>query len=844
MVLIHNYEFPKTSIVPEFDLEYSKYESYFGSFGFELSDFQKWAIVSIVNQENTLVTAHTGSGKTLPAEFAIQYFTSLGKKVIYTSPIKALSNQKFHEFTLKYPNLSVGIMTGDNKHNPEADVLIMTTEILRNQLLSLIPKSQENELVSSTVNQFSMDICKDCGIIIFDEIHYIDDPDRGAVWEQCIMHSPSHIPLLMLSASIGKPEVFASWIEKVNPTKTVHICPTYHRVVPLEHFSYITLPNACVEKIKDKETKIMIESHINKLHVIKNTKSELCDAQFTKMHKVTSLIEKNGWIVNRKYAMNELLTFLKNNDMLPALCFVFSRKQVENVAQEISQSLWKDDEIYEDPIPITIERQCTQILVSKVTNWKEYINLQEFRTLLSCLKKGVAYHHAGMIPVFKEMVEILFSMKKVKLLVATETFAVGLNMPTKTVIFSSLYKFNGNGMRLLEGHEYTQMAGRAGRRNLDTRGYVIHMNNLFEMPDSLSYKRLINASPKIIKSRFKLSIPFMLHIIAGEEFQESFSTTYLCKHIEKSMMMNDINSQISYSNEQIEKLIMKEEKMKKGMGTKLEVYQHYKSILELIEKSKNKQRKRAINEKRQLIMQHKFLENDYENEYVVYMQTLDDLQKEEANKGYAEDFIASNVKSILHILSTNGFMENNKITQKGKVACSVMEIHGLVFSELYMYHNGFEDLSYNEIGQLLSCFYPIKVNDEKKSINIPDFTGYKLRSYLEFMKDKFDHYYDLEVKYGIDVGYDYETQYDLMKYIERWCFATDASHATSILSDLKHEKEVFLGDFVKCCMKIVSILQEAKVICETSENYTCLEKLNMLEKCLMKFIVSNESLYL
>ena len=109
--------------------------------------------------------------------------------------------------------------------------------------------------------------------------------------------------------------------------------------------------------------------------------------QFTKMHKVTSLIEKNGWIVNRKYAMNELLTFLKNNDMLPALCFVFSRKQVENVAQEISQSLWKDDEIYEDPIPNTIERQCTQILVSKVTNWKEYINLQEFRTLVSCLKK-------------------------------------------------------------------------------------------------------------------------------------------------------------------------------------------------------------------------------------------------------------------------------------------------------------------------------------------------------------------------------------------------------------------------------------------------------------------------
>ena len=284
--------------------------------------------------------------------------------------------------------------------------------------------------------------------------------------------------------------------------------------------------------------------------------------------------------------------------------------------------------------------------------------------------------------------------------------------------------------------------------------------------------------------------------------------------------------------------------MKINIGDKLEVYQQYKSILELIEKSKNKQRKRAVNEKRQLMMQHKFLENDYENEYLVYMQILHDLQKEEANKSFAEDFIASNVKSILYILNTNGFMEKNQITQKGKVACSVMEIHGLVFSELYMYHNGFEDLSYNEIGQLLSCFYAIKVNDEKKkSINIPDFTGYKLRSYLEFMKGKFDHYYDLEVKYGIDVGYDYETQYDLMQYVDRWCFASDENHATSILSDLKYEKEVFLGDFVKCCMKIVSILQ-AKVICEISENFICLEKLNHLESCLMKFIVSNESLYL
>ena len=143
-----------------------KYEEYFNKFNFKLSDFQKWAIYSICNNDNTLITAHTGSGKTLPAEFAIQFYTSIGKKVIYTSPIKALSNQKFYEFTQKYPNLSVGILTGDNKHNPEADVLIMTTEILRNQLLSIIPKNDDNNIPVHEINNFSMTNIKSSIILL------------------------------------------------------------------------------------------------------------------------------------------------------------------------------------------------------------------------------------------------------------------------------------------------------------------------------------------------------------------------------------------------------------------------------------------------------------------------------------------------------------------------------------------------------------------------------------------------------------------------------------------------------------------------------------------------------
>ena len=180
-------------------------------FGFELSNFQKISIKTINEGNHVLVTAHTGSGKTLPAEYAIKYFNSMGKKVIYTAPIKALSNQKYYEFSQKFPNISFGILTGDVKFNPEADVLIMTTEILRNTLYL--------KRLNDTKNlDFEMDIETELGCVVFDEVHYINDADRGKVWEETIMLLPSHIQMVMLSATIDKPERFAMWVENVKKT--------------------------------------------------------------------------------------------------------------------------------------------------------------------------------------------------------------------------------------------------------------------------------------------------------------------------------------------------------------------------------------------------------------------------------------------------------------------------------------------------------------------------------------------------------------------------------------------------------------------------------------------------
>ena len=224
--------------------EESKYDEHFKKYPFELSSFQKYAIHSIEENKHILITAHTGSGKTLPAEHAIQKFCKMGKKVIYTSPIKSLSNQKFNEFTKKFPETSFGILTGDIKFNPEADCLIMTTEILRNNLFQQKTKEQGNE---KQILQFEMDTQNDLGCVIFDEIHYINDKERGRIWEETIMMLPQHVLIVMLSATINKAEQFAKWVEKVKE-REVWLSSTDKRVVPLTHFSYITLRNKLTEK--------------------------------------------------------------------------------------------------------------------------------------------------------------------------------------------------------------------------------------------------------------------------------------------------------------------------------------------------------------------------------------------------------------------------------------------------------------------------------------------------------------------------------------------------------------------------------------------------------------------
>jgi superfamily II RNA helicase len=767
---------------------------------FQYSEFQKIAIQSIEDGHHTLITAHTGSGKTLPAEYAIEYFTSRGKKVIYTSPIKALSNQKYNDFTKKFTHLKIGLLTGDNKHNPSADVLIMTTEILQNNLFN---KKQSLPL------DFSIDMDNDLACVVFDEVHYIDDAERGTVWEQSMILLPNHVQFIMLSATIGEKEKFAGWIERIKEKKVV-ICGTNERVVPLHFYSFFTAHPKSYETLP-QQNKLFIESKLNKLEIIK-AKSGYKENTIILNKKCLEYLKDKE--INRKFVINEVCKVMREKEMFPSLFFVFSRKKVEEIANDITFPLFEEGEKdYE------IGNVCKQMIVSKVTNWKEYIILPEYDHYMKLLNKGIGIHHAGMLPIFREMIEVLYEQRYIKVLVATETFAIGLNMPTKTVCYTSLYKYDSK-LRSLYPHEFIQMSGRAGRRNIDTIGHVILLTNLYDPLDSNTYYKLFNSNPKVLKSKFKISYDLALQIKNEEE---------ICNFIQKSMMYEDIINDIQYNKNIVSELeceLKIQEQDKSLTQDHIITCKKYFQLKEDLSISKNKVR-------RQILNQINELESDRDLSYYISLYNkFEKLKKDiiEYNDYiyYCEHYVERKVNGLFQVLEENGFMVDNVLTDKGTIAATIHEIHPLIYTDFY-YCNKFNYLSSTEIFCLLSCFYPTKAIEIS-----PPF----LKEEIKFVKERMEYYEDQDQKYEFVTSY--VLQYDLMHFIKEWMDdCDDEIKSVKLLNKMKLTGG-FCGDFVKCCLKLVNISKEI----EKNAPPDLREKLEEGKSKIMKFICTNQSLYL
>lgn len=795
----------------------NKYHHHWAKYPYELSIFQKWAIEGIVEGNHVFITAHTGSGKTLPAEFAIEYFISLGKKVIYTGPIKSLINQKFYDFTQKYPHISFGILTGDIKFNPTADVLIVTAEILLNKLT-------EDSSLKDKNNLFEIDLSTELACVIMDEIHYINDIDRGHVWENTIMKLPPHIQMVLLSATIEAPEKFALWCENIHsshkiPKKEVYLTNTFHRVVPLTHYSFITINQGIFKKVKDKSIQAEIQETTNKLILLQDNKGRIAEQNIDKINKMINIFETKQVYVKRQNVLNQVSTYLVEHEMLPALCFVLSRKQLEICANELTANLLE----FDSKIPYTIDRECEQIM-RKFPNYKEYIELPEYVHLVSLLRKGVAIHHSGIIPVFKEMIELLYSKGYIKILFATETFSVGVNMPTKTVLFTDISKYDGKQMRILYPHEYTQMAGRAGRRNIDNVGYVIHLNNLFTNTEKTTYLQMMKGKPPAFSSKFHVCYLSVL---------ENNPIMFL-EYANKSMIQWDIQKQIL----EIDKQINNKNKSLETFTnypqiTPNEVLLEYHNLVDIKGNSRNKIRKETERKINELTNKYNNLKNDY-----LQFKEINKIKEEIDHFIKEKDEIQKNMINQYHYIKTiliqNGFMlRDNNLTMLGKMAQYIKEGHPLVLSEM-VYNKLFDELSVVECIAVLSCFTNLIVSEEVREYLLDEHNGVNVNNTITQMKAIMEKY-EKE---------DNLLHYDLIKYSMEWCSCNCMEECKILLENMKEEKGIFLGEFTKALLKINNIASELENVAELINDIKLLDKLKKIPEYTLKFVVSNQSLYI
>lgn len=824
------------------DNSFSKYKEYFEKFDYPLHIFQKYAIEGIVEGHHVLVTAPTGSGKSLPAEFAIDYFHSLKKKTIYCSPIKALSNQKFYDFSQKYPHISIGLITGDIKTNPDADVLIMTTEILLNKLYQI--KSTSKQVTSSV--SFDMDIEHELGCVVFDEIHMINDTDRGHVWENSIMLLPQHIQMIGLSATLDNPERFAHWLENrgicastdIDNIKIVYLTKKKERAVPLTHYSFITTNQGIFKAVKDKSVQAEITQMTNKAFIIQDAKGIFNEAHYFKMNKMLKLFENNNVRVKRNHVLNQVSKYLVEHEMMPALCYVFSRKQIEICAREITTPLLEMD----SKIPYIVKHECEQI-IRKLPNYQEYLQLPEYNTLVSLLEKGIATHHSGMMPVLREIVEILFSKGYVKLLFCTESVAIGLNLPVKTTIFTDVCKHDGNTFRMLQGHEFVQASGRAGRLGIDTVGNVFHLNNLFKNMDTVGYKQMLSGKPQTLTSKFKISYNLILNLI-------DIGDSNLIDFAKKSMItgnlddeLKDLHAKLSVGNTELDNLRLHSQNCR----TPQEVVEEYMELLVKKEHAVNKKRKEVDRRLSQLQEDYKYIETDKhtitrliekEQELVVINSHIDAVN----------NYIQTGIRAIITLLGEEGFIEQEpvdftdmKLTVKGGIASHLRETHCLVFARI-INENVFDELSSKELVSVFSCFTNVTVDDDIKN-HIPNSSSVVCNQLIQRVYNMYSAYQAKEANYNVNSGIDYNIHYDLIHCVDKWCDCATPDECKLVLQQLSREKGIFLGEFVKALLKINNIATEFTKIAELIGNVPLLSKLREIEHMTLKYVVTNQSLY-
>ncbi|MEX1280848.1 MAG: DEAD/DEAH box helicase [Acidimicrobiia bacterium] len=452
-------------------------DAFFDALPFEPDDFQRDAAAAIESGAGVVVTAPTGAGKTLVAEVAVHLALEQGRRAFYTTPIKALSNQKFHDFVAAYGPERVGLLTGDTSINADGDVVVMTTEVLRNMIYA------------------ESDALDDVRIVVLDEVHYLADRARGPVWEEVIIHAPQSMQLVALSATISNPREFVGWVrERRGETALVE---TWHRPVPLEPM-YAMKDRWGDDQISLRP--VFVDGRANR----------------SILHQLAERTGGRGGTGGRRRAPRRFVTprrletieVLEDADMLPGIYFIFSRRGCEDAARTVATVRRPKPDPVRDRI-IDLAEAHTRHLSA------DDLDALAHDEWLDRLERGVAAHHAGMVPAFKEAVEACFVEGLLDVVFATETLALGINMPARSVVLESLTKWDGEAHESITASQYTQLTGRAGRRGIDEVGYGIVLHSPW-----MRFERVVDlvgtgASP--LASSFRPTYNMAVNLIANYE---------------------------------------------------------------------------------------------------------------------------------------------------------------------------------------------------------------------------------------------------------------------------------------------------------------------------------------
>lgn len=750
-------------------------------FDFELDDFQKEAIEHIKNGKSVVVCAPTGAGKTCIAQSAIHLALENGTRIFYTTPLKALSNQKYFDFSRKYGEENVGLLTGDTTINREAQIVVMTTEVFRNMLYGTTFGTLKDNL-------------KDVRYVVLDEVHYMNDEQRGTVWEESIIYCPTNIQIIALSATVQNSKQLTNWINTVH-SGTEHVFTDF-RPVPLRFYYYDS---------SKPDTVLPLLTPDGKLN--KKIKPESKYKYFNKKNTV-------------KNPVASITMALKEKNMLPAIYFTFSRKKCDENAKKCAtlELLTKEESIK------------INTLVDEYIKENPYL---ENNPQVELIKKGVASHHAGLLPGWKVLVERLFQQGLIKMVFATETLAAGINMPARTTVISSISKRTDEGHRMLSANEFLQMSGRAGRRGMDEIGYVVIVGTPFQTPEEVATLATSEANP--LESKFSPCYSMVLNLL------QRFSLDEAKELILKTFGYYSSSDRISPLLAQMEEYknitdAAKDYKCQYGLKNedfieynKLKnMYVETRSIFKTLKRQAHKSGKKDAPEVAEFGRKSKELLRKIElfgcNECKVYKKhkkelellaryekKMRNLKKEiEFQKDiYWQKFLAH--KSILEI---TGNLVDNFPTERGKVTMALRTENELYLSEIIL-SGLLDNLEPYELASVICAIACEEMRTKDECVTNPP--SQNVRKVLNKIKDLRRKIFILERDYHIENPMNLHSHF--CSLIEFWV-NSDNEDTSSIVAwdEMFKDSEFSQGDVVRAFKRTIDILRQITIIEGISSN--------------------------